>query len=168
MKKFVAVLSLFALAAGVANASPTFVGSWAVDDGPSWTTNPPVYSGQEAAALLFGGSPTDYLISVDPSLDPNSITGTSHYDGWAESDTIFAQDFHFDTGGAGYNSAPGVGSAWSSYVMDHSDGARNFAWRVNRDDVPPANNGAPVTPEPASFALLALGGIGTLLKKRLA
>ncbi len=38
-----------------------FVGSWHVGDGPQWSaTDPltPVYSGQEAAAFLFGGNPS--------------------------------------------------------------------------------------------------------------
>ncbi len=42
----------------------SFVGSWTVDQGPSWTTVPTAYSGLTAAALLFGGSPTDYFLST--------------------------------------------------------------------------------------------------------
>jgi hypothetical protein len=37
-------------------------------DGPFWTSSPPegplAYTGKEAAALLFGGSASDYVIST--------------------------------------------------------------------------------------------------------
>jgi hypothetical protein len=39
-----------------ASAQYTYVGNFAVADGPLWTTNPPTYTGQEAAALLFADS----------------------------------------------------------------------------------------------------------------
>ena len=46
----------------------TLIGSYRVSDGPSWGTNPPVYSGREAAVLLFGGTygnnPANYSISI--------------------------------------------------------------------------------------------------------
>lgn len=162
MKKFIgpviALMATILVAAPMCSAAPVFVGSYAVDGNgaaPSWTTNPPVYSAREAAALLFGGAAADYLISVDPSLDPLTITMTGHYDGWAEPDTIFNQDFKLDTGGAGYNSAPGVGSAWSAYVYDHADSNVNYVWKVNSDNGP----GAPVVPEPNSLALLGMGGL---------
>jgi hypothetical protein len=40
-----------------ASAAPiyTYVGSWIVGEGPVWYSNPQVYSGQSAAAFLFGG-----------------------------------------------------------------------------------------------------------------
>ncbi len=69
---------LICTTAFAALGGPVFVGSYAVYDGPVWSTNPPVYSAQEAAALLFGGTPSDYAISIDPSLDPSTIT----HSGW--------------------------------------------------------------------------------------
>ncbi len=47
----------------------TFIGSWQVDSGPNWSTQPTAYSGLTAAALIFGGSASDYFIS---SVDSNS------------------------------------------------------------------------------------------------
>ncbi len=48
------------------STTDAFVGSWEVDQGPYWNTSPPpiAYSGVDAAALLFGGSPSDYVIST--------------------------------------------------------------------------------------------------------
>lgn len=171
-------LSGFFCLGSSAHATPTFVGSYAVDGNgaaPSWATNPPVYSAREAAALLFGGDADDYLISVNPSLDPLTITLTGHYDGWAENDTIFNQDYRLDTGGHGYNSAPGLGSAWSAYVFDHADSNINYVWRndapdvadkndTDRDDLPA--DGAPAVPEPGSLGLLGCGLFGLIGRLR--
>ena len=142
-------------------AQYTFVGSWQVDQGPSWRTNPPVYSGQEAAALLFGGSFIDYAISID--ANPANVTHTAWYDGWGVHDSsgtgvdnIFADNFHKDTGGAGYDSAPGTGSAFSSYVSDGLFGTKytNYAYRVA------------AVPEPQTYALMGLGLVAVALARR--
>jgi len=60
-----------------------FVGSWEVDQGPSWTTVPEAYSGVEAAALLFGGAPSNYVISTadDLSADINDLAWVSTWGG---------------------------------------------------------------------------------------
>jgi hypothetical protein len=61
----------------------TFVGSWEVDQGPSWTTVPTAYSGQGAAALLFGGSAGDYTISSLDNIfaDADHLSWVSTYGG---------------------------------------------------------------------------------------
>src|SRR4051794_37159356 len=64
-----------------ADAALQFVGQWQVDQGPNWMTNPPVYSGQEAAALLFGGLPADYTIST-LGLNPNVVDSQAWYSIW--------------------------------------------------------------------------------------
>ncbi len=163
-----------------AHATPVFVGSYVVDNGPSWEVNPPVYSARQAAALLFGGDFDDYLISTNSSLDPSTITMTGHYDGWGIfTDSIFGQDFSKDLGGAGYNSDPGNGNAYSAYVSDHGDSNVNYVWTNDapdiampgdndRDDIPCDNN-LPATPEPGSLALLGMGGLPLfgILRRRL-
>jgi hypothetical protein len=153
-----------------ANASPAFVGSYAVDGAgvaPAWPTNPICYTPQEAAALLFGGLPSDYLISVNSSMDPTTITDTGHEDGWGEPDTIFAQNFKLQTG-TGYNDPGGAGSAWSAYVFDHSDTNINYVW-LNDKRTAPVCDGA-MTPEPAGIALFSLGTLPLLglLRRRIA
>jgi hypothetical protein len=138
-------------------ATYVFVGAWSVGDGPDWSTNPTVYSGQDAAALLFGGNASDYAISTIDNTVAN-INFRAYVDGWGDTQYLsgagsVAQNFKLDTGGSGYNSAPGVGSAYSAFVKDHSSAGdpltRNFAFR----------NIEGAVPEPSTWALM-IGGFG--------
>ncbi len=169
MKKLSLLLATVAAAAmsGTANAaSYIYAGSWSVGDGPEWPTNPRVYTGQEAAALLFGGAAADYAIST---IDNNiaNINFRAHVDGWGNIQYLYgassaAQNFSLDTGGSGYDSAPGVGSAYSAYVRDHSNAGdpstRNYAFRI-------VNAGVP---EPAAWAMMiaGFGLVGGAMRKR--
>ena len=168
MKAFHIAASALALATMAAPAhavSYVFVGFWSVGDGPEWTSNPQVYTGQEAAALLFGGDASDYAIST---VDDNvaNINFRAHVDGWGDGQYLtsgdVAQDFSLDTGGSGYNSAPGFGSAYSAYVRDHSGAGdtrtRNYAFRIIDDAVP----------EPATWAMMigGFGMIGAAMRRR--
>ncbi len=63
------------------STTDAFVGSWEVDQGPSWSTVPTAYSGLTAAALLFGGSPSDYVISTIDN-DPANIDGLAWVSTW--------------------------------------------------------------------------------------
>jgi hypothetical protein len=47
----------------MASATPIFAGQWNLYSDPYWIPTK-VLTGQEAAALLFGGSASDYLIST--------------------------------------------------------------------------------------------------------
>lgn len=131
--------------------SYVYVGSWFVDEGPTWGDNPPVYSGQEAAALLFGGSASDYAISTNGS-DVSQINFSAFYDGWADPDTCgyngpCSQSMHVDVDGDGYAYPFGEGNAYSAYVSDHGVHLQNFAFRVVGGAVP----------EPSAWALMILG-----------
>jgi hypothetical protein len=108
----VVTIAAFGLIVGAQSAAAqwTFVGSWQVDQGPVWSTLPPQYSGLEAAALLFGGSPFHYAISTRGS-DPNSIDLSAWYSTWGGAcggafpcGTIYAEGFKngvlYDTPGA--------------------------------------------------------------------
>ena len=138
-------------AAGAASASVyTFVGSWQVDQGPGWPGGPPAYTGQEAAALIFGGSASDYAISTIDSLvaDINFSNWVSTWGGACGGSfpcgTVVAQNYKVSTGGNYVT--PGDTSA---YVSDWSRGEqyRNYAF----------TSGA--VPEPAAWALM-IGGFG--------
>lgn len=123
----------------------TYVGFFDGLDGPGWWENPPCYTGQEAAALIFGGVPGDYAISTNSSTDPNTITFTAWMvtwgiEGWVE----YAQDYKLDIGNVGYNDPGGDGSATSAYVWDWPPppgSSINYVWRVSggAPEVPVSN-----------------------------
>jgi hypothetical protein len=90
-------------------ATYTYVGSWTVspsfEQDPTgalyWQNNPSVFTGQEAAAYLFGGTAADYVISTVSSL-VDDINFSAWLDGWgddvayATGGTPAAQDFSYD------------------------------------------------------------------------
>ncbi len=118
-------------------STPIFIGSYRVSDGPNWATNPPVYSPQEAAALIFGGNASDYAISVDPNTtDPNTITNTGWTDSWGDGFAINAESYSLDVGAPGYNDPGGFGSAVSAWVNDHVDNTKiNYVWSASSPTV---------------------------------
>jgi hypothetical protein len=142
-------------AIGMASAVPTFMGSWLVEEGPSWPQLPETYTGQEAAALLFGGSPGDYFISTIDS-DPAHINHMAWVSTWGGAcggnfpcGTQVAENFEASTGGLYLN----FGDT-SAYVEDWARGSefRNYAFVA----------GAEAVPEPGTWALMSTGLLGLL------
>jgi hypothetical protein len=153
-----AALTLGTLCAAVSAQATTYtyVGSWTLGQGAPWGTNPPVYSGVQAAALLFGGTASDYVTST-VDANPADINFKTWLDGWSDpytyalNGTPASDTYSLDTGGGGYDSNPGYQSAYSAYVHDHFDGAdsafTNYAFLVTGGGVP----------EPATWALMLVG-----------
>ena len=126
-------------------AGNVFAGQWQVDQGPNWFfSSPPngplAYTGQEAAALLFGGLPTDYAISTI-GTDPDKINFMAWY-------SIIGASGNQDNGGSllpqnyvskylGLYYGPtseyptgDLGAPASAYVWDNASGATftNYAF----------------------------------------
>jgi hypothetical protein len=169
---FVPVAIAFAALTPSAPASAlTYVGSYWVGSGDTWTNNPPVYTPQEAAALIFGGTASQYAISISSSY----VSYTGWEDGWGNtshlktdwyqssgtsSGTPVAENYSL-TLGTGYND-PFGGPAFSAYVADH-DSAYTTA------SSPDASiNYVFAVPETSTWAMLLLGfaGLGFMACRR--
>lgn len=143
-------------------ASYSFVGSWDVTDGPDWTccapNGPLAYTGQEAAALLFGGSPSDYAISTVDNQVAN-INFSAWYDQIGVGGGVFAEDYDFKYLGLYYGPTSGFTTPYASaYVADNlfGAGAINYAFTMS------------TVPIPAAGLLLmgAVGAMGALRARR--
>lgn len=143
-------------------ATYDFAGSWLVENGPYWEDQPLAYSGQEAAALLFGGAPGDYVISTIDALVANinfkawySILGVGGgFELAQDLDQALPSGLYYDGGSfiRGLMTNPA-----SSYVWDNAQGVAytNYAFRVSEVPLPAAG-----------FLLIgALGGL-VLLRRR--
>jgi hypothetical protein len=170
MKKYLGMLTLLVttLFMSPAQAGLIFVGSWYVynDAAPTWSSAPPngptAYTGQEAAALLFGGSAADYSIStVDNSVA--NINNMSWYDIIGTGGNIFAENYSSKYLGQYYGPTSGytpgdLGNAASAFIRDNLSGenAINYAFI----------NDAPSVPEPAILSLLLPGLVGLVAMRR--
>ena len=161
IRSFLAV-TLLSLSAWATSANAqVFVGSWTVDQGPSWSGSPPngplAYSGQEAAALVFGGNASDYYISTIDN-NPLNINHMAWYDVIGVGENLFAENYFNKYLGQYYGPTSGYNccgqdfaniNAASAYVSDNTSGLTNYAFRVT------------AVPEPETYAMM-LAGLGLL------
>lgn len=177
MKKtmLLAMTAISAFAALPAQAATVFAGSWTVDQGPNWAGTPPngplAYTGQEAAALLFGGTASDYVISTIDNLVANinnmawySVIGYGGNQG--NGGSLLAQDYSSKYQGQFYGPTSGYAfgdpaAAASAYVADNARGATftNYAFRIDN---------APAVPEPATWVMMlaGIGAVGAAMRRR--
>jgi|SRR5579871_6269475 len=158
-------------AAMPASAAIVFAGQWQVDSGPSWLGSPPngplAYTGQEAAAHLFGGSPSQYEISTVDN-NPADINHMAWYSvigyggNQGNGGSLLADDYVSKYLGQFYGPTSGYpfgdpNAPASAFVRDNAEGATftNFAFRVG------------TVPEPATWTMLILGfgGVGFMLRQ---
>ncbi len=155
---FAAVAAL-AVSSAAGAVSYTYAGSWAVSDGSTWGSNPLAYSGKGAAALLFGGSASQYVISTVDN-NPLNINFMSNYAIIGVGYSVFADNyFRGSEGTTHYQDVYTFDAALdtvSAYVGDFSHSPRNFAFIASQ------------VPEPASWALMLVGfGLaGTALRRQ--
>lgn len=110
----------------VVEAPPgALVGSFRVNEGPDWQTNPLVVNCVEACAQIFGGSASSYQCSTIPG----SINRLAFLDGWGDEqycDNPTADTFKL--GGPGYDCGS-TSCSFSAYVSDHGCSKVNYCFR---------------------------------------
>ncbi|MFN6971038.1 MAG: PEP-CTERM sorting domain-containing protein [Rheinheimera sp.] len=161
MKKFLLIIATLFFTSLSLQATPIFVGKWDLYDstGPSWSTfSVPTYTGQEAAALIFGGKASDYVISTistDPSTIDHMVWLDQIYIGVAK----FGESYKVDSNNNGLYDMNGDTSA---LVKDNGCCGQyiNYAFRIN-------NSNTVAEPSPLLLIGLSLIGFGILRRRKL-
>lgn len=124
--------------AGSADAALVFVSSWDAVGGPA-DYGP--LSGQEAAALLFGGDASDYVIST-----AGDSVATIDFQAWYLGEAIPGAIFI-----GAQDATEFLGGALTAYGYDAEVSAGSFMNYAFRE------GGAGAAPEPATWALMICG-----------
>lgn len=156
----VAAICFAASAAGA--VTYTYVGSWAPSDGPTWTSNPLAYSGVGAAAMLFGGSASDYAISTIDS-NASNINFMANYEVIGVGSAVFGDHYFRGVEGTAHYQDVYIGDpaldTVSSYVSDFGNRNVNYAFTIS---------GVGAVPEAATWTMLIAGfGLtGAVMRRR--
>ena len=105
--------------------SQTYVGSYALGDGPSWNEDPPTMSCVEVCAMVYGGDPDDYGCGIDSE----EMTRTAFADSYA-SDAGCEEPSPDTTKTPGNYDSTGDRSA---YVADNCPETMNYCYEVGED-----------------------------------
>ena len=143
-----------------AEAAIIFVGSWDLANlAPAYqaTAQPINYTAQEAAAVLFGGTAADYMISTIDA-NPANINNLAWVDGFGSGvlNAPSAVTFSGDAGPIGYQT---VGD-FSALVQDNAPAFLALS-RVNFAFI----NSVAAVPEPASAVLLGIGSLAMVVRR---
>ena len=144
-----------------AEAAIIFVGSWDLANlSPAYqaAVQPINYTAQEAAAVLFGGTAADYMISTIDA-NPSNINNRAWVDGFNSSllnTSTSAVNFKGDAGSLGYQTF----GDFSALVQDNAPGLLPVA-RVNFAFI----NSVAAVPEPASVVLLGIGSLAMVMRR---
>ncbi len=105
-------------------AALAYIGSWRVDAGAAYGTNPPTYTGLQAAAFLFGGTAASYRVST-VSNQVGQINDSAWYAIYGVGFQLSGATYHVDNGAVGYSQS---GDS-SAYVHDFTDATKvNYAF----------------------------------------
>ncbi len=148
----VAVAGVLASSSLASAATYSYVGSWQVYNplAPTWfgnaPTGPTAYTATEAAALLFGGTAADYVIST-VDANPLNINHQAWYDVIGVGGNVFAENYFNKYLGQFYGPTNGYNccgssfatiNAASAFIQDNFVTDTNFAFRVSAVPVPAA------------------------------
>jgi cysteine-rich repeat protein len=100
------------------------IGSYNVNSGPAWGSNPPTYTCKEACAKLYGGVFSDYACSTVNG----QINGQAFLSGYADAtfcNTPQDDDFKVNTM---YNCGV-FGCSYSAFVADNCFNSINYCWK---------------------------------------
>ena len=108
-------------------ATYTYVGRWQIQEGPAWSTaGLGQTNGRQAAAIKFGGSASDYVIST-VSSDPTAINFKAYYVGWGVGRTLLDDN----RASTGLYNCGSIGCSYSAWISDRRVDEFNYAFLVN-------------------------------------
>jgi hypothetical protein len=140
------------------NVSWEYIGSFQVNDGPAWSSTVEMFNGLDAAEEVFGNLAENMLYALS-TLDSGLVNHLANYDGYGQSNHVFAEDIIVDINGNGLYNSEGAGQGdWSAYITDHSNTNVNYVFQrtVNAQ-----------IPEPTTLAIFGLGLLGLASRRSL-